>query len=152
MKNDTTVTCRQGRGEHIILRDTIIAGHCNFGPSSHLTISGLSWSWSYGGWIYNYLCNQYLSPQRLWVRIPLRQGVIDTTLCDKVCQWLAAGRWSSPGTLVFSTNKTNRYDITEILLKVTLKIDKINLLLWLKYQIMESEGVVTVDALSIIKG
>jgi len=23
---------------------------------------GLSWSWSYGGWIYNYLCNQCLSP------------------------------------------------------------------------------------------
>ena len=24
--------------------------------------------------------------------------VPDTTLCDKVCQWLAAGRWFSPGT------------------------------------------------------
>ena len=23
---------------------------------------GPSWSWSYGGWIYNYLCNQCLSP------------------------------------------------------------------------------------------
>jgi hypothetical protein len=22
----------------------------------------LSWSWSYSSWIYNYLCNQYLSP------------------------------------------------------------------------------------------
>jgi len=22
---------------------------------------GSSWSWSYGGWIYNYLCNQCLS-------------------------------------------------------------------------------------------
>jgi len=21
-----------------------------------------SWSWSYGSWIYNYLCNEYLSP------------------------------------------------------------------------------------------
>ena len=28
-------------------------------------------SWSYGTWIYNYLCNQYLSPLTLWVRIPL---------------------------------------------------------------------------------
>ena len=26
------------------------------------------WSWSFGSWIYNYLCNQYIS--RLWVRIP----------------------------------------------------------------------------------
>jgi hypothetical protein len=34
-----------------------------------------SWSWSYGGWIYNYLCNQYLSPLTLWVRTILRRGV-----------------------------------------------------------------------------
>ena len=26
------------------------------------------------------------------------RGVIDTTLCDKVCQWVAAGRCYSPGT------------------------------------------------------
>jgi len=25
-------------------------------------------SWSYGSWIYNYLCNQCLSPLKLWVR------------------------------------------------------------------------------------
>ena len=36
----------------------------------------------------------------------------------KVCQWLAAGRWFSPGTPVTSTNKTDRHDITEILLKM----------------------------------
>ena len=41
-------------------------------------------------------------------------GVLHTTLCDKVCQWLAAGRWFSP---VPSTNKSDRHDITEILLK-----------------------------------
>jgi len=23
---------------------------------------GTSWSWSYGSWIYNYLCNQCISP------------------------------------------------------------------------------------------
>jgi hypothetical protein len=40
---------------------------------------------------------------------------LDTILCDKVCQWLAAGRWFSPGTPVSSTNKTDRHDITEIL-------------------------------------
>ena len=50
------------------------------------------------------------------------QGVLDTTLCDKVCQWLAAGLWFSPGTLVSSTYKTDCHDITEILLKVTLNI------------------------------
>ena len=42
----------------------------------------------------------------------------------KVCQWLATGLWFSPGTLVSSTNKTIRHDITEILLKVTLNTTK----------------------------
>ena len=32
--------------------------------------------------IYNYLCNQYLSPLKLLVRIPLKRAVLDTTLCD----------------------------------------------------------------------
>ena len=49
------------------------------------------------------------------------QGVLDTTLCDKVCQWFAAGQWFSPGNQVFPTNKTDRHNITEILLKVALK-------------------------------
>jgi len=79
-------------------------------------------AWSYGSWIYNFLRNQCLSPLTLWVQILLRWGVLDTTLCDKVCQWLAAGWWFSPGTLVSSTNKTDHYDITEILLKVALNI------------------------------
>ena len=77
-------------------------------------------SWLYGKWIYNYLCNQCLSPLTLWVRILLRQDVLDTTLYDKACQWLAAGLWFSPGTLVSSTNKSDRHDITEILLKMAL--------------------------------
>jgi hypothetical protein len=41
-------------------------------------------------------------------------GVLDTTLCDKVCWWLARGQWFSPGTPVSSTNKTDRNNITEI--------------------------------------
>ena len=45
---------------------------------------------------------------------------LDTTLCDKVCQWFATGRWFSLGTPVSSTNKTDYHDITEILLKVAL--------------------------------
>ena len=48
------------------------------------------------------------------------RSVLDTTLGDKVCQWLAAGQWFSLGTLVFSTNKTDHNNITEILLKVVL--------------------------------
>ena len=46
-------------------------------------------SWLYGSWIYNYPCNQCLSPLTLWVRIPFRRGVFDTTLGDNVCKWLA---------------------------------------------------------------
>jgi hypothetical protein len=61
-----------------------------------------SWSWSYGSWIYNYLCNQCLSPLMLVVRIPLRRGVLDTILCDKVCQWLATGQMFSPIHFLFT--------------------------------------------------
>jgi hypothetical protein len=52
---------------------------------------GQSWPWSYGSWIYNYLCNQCLSPLMLWVRFLIRARC--TTLCDQVCQWLATGQW-----------------------------------------------------------
>jgi len=83
---------------------------------------GPSWPWSYGSWIYNNLCNQCLSPLMLWVRIPIRARC--TTLCDKVCKWLATGRWFSPSPPVSSSNKTDRHDATEILLKVALNIIK----------------------------
>ena len=46
---------------------------------------------------------------------PHRQN---NTLYDKVCQLCAAGRWFSPRTLVSSTNKTYRPNISEILLTV----------------------------------
>ena len=81
---------------------------------------GPSWSWSYGSWIYNYVCNQCLSPLTLWVRIPFRWDILDTTLCDKICQWLAACQWFSPGTPISSTNTTDRHDVAEILFKVAL--------------------------------
>ena len=47
------------------------------------------------------------------------RGVVDT-FCDKVCQWLATGRWFSPDILVSSTNSADCHDITEILLKMAL--------------------------------
>ena len=67
---------------------------------------GPSWPWSYGSWIYNYLCNRCLSPLMLWVRISIRRRC--TTLCDKVCQWLAAGPWFSTGIRFPPPIKTNR--------------------------------------------
>jgi hypothetical protein len=54
----------------------------------------------------------------LWIRISIRASC--TTLCDKVYQWLATGQWFSPGPPVSSTNKTDHYDITEILFEVAL--------------------------------
>jgi hypothetical protein len=52
--------------------------------------------------------------------------VLDTTLYDIVCQSLAAGRWFSPGTPVSFTNKTDRHEITEILLKVAISTINLN--------------------------
>jgi hypothetical protein len=76
-----------------------------------------SWLWLYGSWIYNYPCNRCLSPLKLWVRTPLRRGVLDTTLCDKVCQLLVTGQWFSPGIPVSFTNENGtpqyRWNIIE---------------------------------------
>ena len=47
---------------------------------------------------------------------PLIRGVLDATLCDKVCESLAAGQWFSPGTPPIKLTG----DTTEILLKVVL--------------------------------
>ena len=57
----------------------------------------------------------------LWVRTSLRRSVLDTTLCDTLCQCASGGRWFSPSTPVSETNKTDRHDMTEIVLKVALK-------------------------------
>jgi hypothetical protein len=85
---------------------------------------GPSWPWLYGSWIYNYLCNRCLAPPMLWVWHSLTTR--NTILCDKVCQWF------SPGPPISSINKTNRHDITEILLKVALNTIKPNqAILWL---------------------
>ena len=76
--------------------------------------------WSYGSWNYNYL--YAISAYHHWSCefeshsdevYSIQHYVI-------VCQWLATGRWFSPGTPVSSTNKTDRCDKTEILLKVAL--------------------------------
>ena len=46
------------------------------------------WWWSYGSWIYSYLCNQCLSPWMLWVPILLMVGEVYSI--HQVCQWLVA--------------------------------------------------------------
>ena len=56
--------------------------------------------------------------------------VLDTTLCDKVCHWLATGPWFSPGTPVSSTNKTGHQNMIKILLKVPLNTTTLTLLVF----------------------
>jgi hypothetical protein len=65
-----------------------------------------SWSCSSGSWIYNYLCNQSISPLKSWFWFPI---MVRCTSCEKVCHSLAAGQWFSPGTPVSFTNKTDFY-------------------------------------------
>ena len=48
------------------------------------------------------------------------RGVLDTILCDKVCQWYATGRRFTPGSPVTTINKTDRHDIAQILTKAAL--------------------------------
>jgi hypothetical protein len=74
------------------------------------------------GFITTYVISAY--HHWLWVRISIR--VRCTTLCDKVCPWLAKGQWFSPGHPISSTNKTDCNNITEILLKVALNTIKLN--------------------------
>ena len=62
----------------------------------------------------------------------------DTTLCEKVCQWLATSRWFSPSNPVSFTNKTDCNDITEILLKVALTLEtlcKLQQCYWESYRV-----------------
>ena len=60
--------------------------------------------------IYHHLCCEIKS--RSW------RGVLVTTLCDKVCQLLAAGRWFPPG--IPPPIKLTCHDITALSLKVAL--------------------------------
>ena len=78
---------------------------------------GPSSPWSYGSWFHNYLCNRCLSPRVLWVRLPLRAR------CTRYNIMWSSLSGTCSRSVVFSgssTNKTDRHDITEILLKVAL--------------------------------
>jgi hypothetical protein len=66
----------------------------------------------------------------MWILSRSWRGVLEITLCDKDCQWLAVGRWFSPGTPVSSANKTDHHDKTEILLKVALNTITLTLTLF----------------------
>jgi len=81
----------------------------------------LRW-WSYGRWIYNYMCMQVPIITKVVSSNPIHGEVysIQHYVIKFVWQWLATNWWFSQGTPVSSNNKTDRHDITEILLKVAL--------------------------------
>ena len=79
------------------------------------------------GFITTYAISAYMYHH--WIWILFRKGVLDTTLCDKVRQWLAEGRWFSPCVPITSINKPDRNDVTEILLKVEISINTITITL-----------------------
>ena len=65
----------------------------------------------------------YCSPTVMYVcggghREFASQCVLDTSVCDKDCQWLVVSQWFFLGILVSSTSKTDHHDITDILLNV----------------------------------
>jgi hypothetical protein len=71
--------------------------------------------------------------------LSLELYVLDaTTLCDKVCQWLVASRWFSPGSPVSSTNKTDRHYITETEIVMTVALNTVTLTLSFTWIILVS--------------
>ena len=43
----------------------------------------------------------------LWQRIDVCLHIVNTTLCDQICQWRMEGMCGSPGTPLFATNTIN---------------------------------------------
>ena len=76
---------------------------------------GVSWLWSHGSCVYNYLCDQCLSPTKLWVLAYVGVYSIQHYVIKFVTDL-----WQVSCFHVFSTNKTDHHDITEISLKVVL--------------------------------
>ena len=70
-------------------------------------VRGQSWSWSYGSWIYNYLCKSVSITTKVVSSNPTHGKVYSIQHYVIVCLWLSAGLWFSPGTLVSSTSKTD---------------------------------------------
>ena len=78
-------------------------------------LKGPTWSWLYGTNVVVFTIAYAISAYHHWR-----------------CKFesLSAGRWFSLGTAVFSINKTDVHDITEILLKVALNTTTLTLYYW----------------------
>jgi len=76
---------------------------------------------------------------RLSLKITKKVHSTQTT-SNKVYQLLAHGRWFSPGTPAYSTTKTGRHEIAEILLKVALNTK--NQSSQIKTQLLNIDGII----------
>ena len=101
--------------------DVLLSLHCVYviNEINNLYITYVIISCFSFGWIYNYLCNQYLSPLPWWVRILTRRSILDTTKLVSdlrhVSVFLVGGlRFPLRIKLIFY------HGITEILVKVAL--------------------------------
>ena len=99
----------------------LFLGHVAHSAITAMLSRGPSWPWSEGSWIYNYLCNQCLSPLMFWVRTPFNevysiQHYVIKFFSDlrQVGGFLRFLRFPPPIKL------TDCHDIIEILLKVAL--------------------------------
>jgi hypothetical protein len=107
------------------------------------SIKGSSWSWSYVSWIYIYLCNQCLSPLKLWIRN------LFMAMCTRYNNTWYSLSVTCDRSVVFSGysglihKKTDCHDIAEILLKVALNTINLN-------QTRKSLNVVLRDGLCFI--
>ena len=121
----------------------------NWYPVVHITTysvicrcrKGLSWSWSYGSWIYNYLCDQCLPPLKLWVRTPFkarctRYNIMWYSLSVTCGRSMVFSRYSG-----FFHQKTDHHKITEILLKVALITITLTLYWFLMLFLTPYEGI-----------
>ena len=95
---------------HISLSVQHLCCHCWDHGNSYWNSLLKGQPWSYGSWIYNYLCNQCLSPTKVWIRIPLMARCTRYNIMWKCLS-------VNP---VSSTNKSDRHDRDEILLTVAL--------------------------------
>jgi hypothetical protein len=81
----------------------------HFWDTSELKSTRMKWIKSNGplhiSWLYHFAIPNVSTITLLLLLLLL------LLLCDKVCQWLATGRWFSPYTSVSSTNKTKKYFI-----------------------------------------
>ena len=94
--SSATSKCIQYKGRYIY---TSVRSQCNI-------FLFLGSPWTLDSWIYN-MCNQCLLPLNSEFESRSWRSVLDSTLCDKIFSG-------------YSNNKTDRHEITEILLKMAL--------------------------------